>query len=246
MACATLIFVFGQEAVEMAVNYFPSYEIHMLLRLCLAAVLGGIVGWERGSGDKPAGLRTHILVCSGSALFMLVSLYGFDKNGGGTAWDASRIAAQIVSGIGFLGAGTILHEGLTVKGLTTAASLWMIAAVGMAVGSGMITLGIFATILTMIILVSFRAWESRILGTHGQERRCLRVVAKNTPNTIVDLFSYFERHHVKVRTLSVKSNDQNESVEIEFYLKVSRQYNVDEIITGLKDIKEVVSFENVT
>ena len=100
---------------------FDSLDFQMLMRLFLAAFLGGIVGIERGSGDRPAGLRTHILVCTGSALIMVVSMYAFD--GFDVPRDPGRIAAQVVSGIGFLGAGTILHEGLTVRGLTTAASL---------------------------------------------------------------------------------------------------------------------------
>ena len=100
-------------------------ELTMVLRLIVAAILGGIVGMERGSGDRPAGFRTHILVCVGSALFMLVSIYGFDdiapvttiaENDIGTRRDTARIAAQVVSGIGFLGAGTILHEAVMEKG----------------------------------------------------------------------------------------------------------------------------------
>ena len=98
----------------------------MILRLLLATVLGGAVGIERGSGDRPAGFRTHILVCTGSALIMLVSMYGFDDTyvsgiSNANNRDSARIAAQVVSGIGFLGAGTIMHEGVTVRGLTTAA-----------------------------------------------------------------------------------------------------------------------------
>ena len=139
-------------------------DIMMVVRLVLAAILGGIVGIERGSGDRPAGFRTHILVCVGSALFMLVSMYGFDEltpaealheGDLGARRDSARIAAQVVSGIGFLGAGTILHEGLTIRGLTTAASLWMVSAIGLAVGSGMFFLSIMATVITMITLVTF-------------------------------------------------------------------------------------------
>ena len=114
----------------------------MILRLLLATVLGGAVGIERGSGDRPAGFRTHILVCTGSALIMLVSMYGFDDTyvsgiSNANNRDSARIAAQVVSGIGFLGAGTIMHEGVTVRGLTTAASLWMVSAIGLAAGAGM-------------------------------------------------------------------------------------------------------------
>lgn len=146
----------------------------MVIRLVVAAILGGIVGIERGSGDRPAGFRTHILVCVGSALFMLVSLYGFDdvypqtaklEEDIGQRRDSARIAAQVVSGIGFLGAGTILHEGLTIRGLTTAASLWMVSAIGLAAGSGMYFLSSVATIITMITLVTFHTWESALLPT---------------------------------------------------------------------------------
>lgn len=142
-----------------------SHDWEMLMRLLLAAVLGGIVGIERGSGDRPAGFRTHILVCAGAALFMLVSMYGYDyydlhgeefpRNR-----DSSRIAAQVVSGIGFLGAGTIMHEGVTVRGLTTAASLWMISAIGLAAGAGMYILSIGSTAVMMVTLVTFHSWEN--------------------------------------------------------------------------------------
>ncbi|MHB0997774.1 MAG: MgtC/SapB family protein [Armatimonadota bacterium] len=107
----------------------------MSLKLILASILGGVVGFERERHEHPAGLRTHILVCMGSTLIMLIS------QSFGTVTDPSRIAAQIVSGIGFLGAGTILRQGSVVRGLTTAASLWTVAGIGMAVGLG----GIFST-----------------------------------------------------------------------------------------------------
>lgn len=146
-------------------QFINSIQFEMLVRMILSAVFGGIVGMERGSGDRPAGFRTHILVCAGSTLIMLVSLYGFDgfdqipfeypRNR-----DSARIAAQVVSGIGFLGAGTILHEGLTVRGLTTAASLWMVSAIGLATGAGMYFISIMATGITMVTLVTFHTWEN--------------------------------------------------------------------------------------
>ncbi|MEG1345292.1 MAG: MgtC/SapB family protein, partial [Acidaminococcaceae bacterium] len=148
----------------------------MLMRLFLAALLGGIVGIERGSGDRPAGLRTHILVCTGSALIMLVSIYAFAGFEGPR--DPGRLAAQVVSGIGFLGAGTILHEGMTVRGLTTAASLWMVAAIGLAIGGGMIKIGIASTVIMLITLVTFHGWEKRFGGNSRIEKRYIRVVIK--------------------------------------------------------------------
>lgn len=122
-------------------------EIEMSVRLLLAALFGAGVGYEREHADKPAGLRTHILVSLGAALFTVVSLYGC--GGGG---DPARVAAQIVTGIGFLGAGAILHMPNTVKGLTTAASIWVTAAIGMAVGVGMHAMSFATTIIVLVVL----------------------------------------------------------------------------------------------
>lgn len=134
----------------------------MTIKLILAGILGGAVGYERERHAHPAGLRTHILVCLGSTLIMLIS----QSYGAGS--DPTRIAAQIVSGIGFLGAGTILHQGSIVRGLTTAASLWAVAGIGMAVGVGH-TLTIYtwlAVIATAIVFItlSFIGYTESLLG----------------------------------------------------------------------------------
>jgi len=128
-------------------------EAHMILRLLLAALLGGAVGLEREIHEKAAGFRTHILVCIGSCLIMLTSMHVFDIYKGIADVDPGRIAAQVVSGIGFLGAGTIIRSRASIVGLTTAASLWSIAGVGLAVGSGLYLLGGFATILILASLL---------------------------------------------------------------------------------------------
>jgi putative Mg2+ transporter-C (MgtC) family protein len=123
-------------------------QVNLGLRLTLGLVLGAIIGFERELHRQPAGFRTHSLVALGSALFTIVSGFGFDGPGA----DPTRIAAQIVSGIGFIGAGTILQYRGHIRGLTTAASLWSVAAVGMAAGAGMWVLAIMATILMLIVL----------------------------------------------------------------------------------------------
>jgi putative Mg2+ transporter-C (MgtC) family protein len=122
-------------------------EVEMAIRLLLAAIFGAAVGYEREQAEKPAGMRTLALISLGAAAFTLVSIHGF-----GVGADPSRVAAQVVTGIGFLGAGAILRLGLTVRGLTTAASIWAIAAVGVAVGAGMYIISAVGTILTLIIL----------------------------------------------------------------------------------------------
>jgi len=129
----------------------------VLGKLFIAAILGGIIGWERHKRGRPAGLRTHLLVCIGVTLMMLVSEHIFVKYQGHghnsvLRIDPARIAAQVVTGIGFLGAGTIMRSRASIRGLTTAASLWVVAGIGLAVGSGFILPAIFTTVIAMMIL----------------------------------------------------------------------------------------------
>lgn len=238
--------------ISWASPWVSQLELTMVWRLIVAAILGGIVGMERGSGDRPAGFRTHILVCVGSALFMLVSIYGFDdiapvntvmENDIGTRRDTARIAAQVVSGIGFLGAGTILHEGLTIKGLTTAASLWIVSAIGLAVGSGMYLLSTAATVLTMVTLVTFHNWEKRFVGNRS-ERRFIRVITRNVPGVITEVTAYLSECGIKVKTLNVKSDNQNDNIILELYLKMDKSIAIAEVASGIQNIEGVISLDN--
>ena len=138
----------------------------LLGRLLLAAVLGGAIGAERELNDQAAGLRTHMLLTIGACLFTLISAYGF---GSGIGTDPSRLAAQIVTGIGFLGGGAIVRHGLTVKGLTTAASIWATASVGVAIGAGSYVLGIGGTVLVVGTLFGLRR-VSNLLQRWGVSR----------------------------------------------------------------------------
>lgn len=136
--------------------------LEFILRLLCAALLGGLIGLEREYRSKEAGFRTHFLVALGSALFMIVSAYGFSDVvfTEGTRIDVSRIAAQVVSGIGFIGAGTIIFQKSenVVRGLTTAAGLWVTAAIGLACGGGMYALASIATLLVLLGLEAFNFW----------------------------------------------------------------------------------------
>ena len=125
----------------------------LLAKLTLATLLGGVIGWEREASGKPAGLRTNILICVGAALLTDLSI-GFStiSGAGGPLWDPARITAQIVSGIGFLGAGTIMQAKGTVTGLTTAATLWVVAAIGMTAGAGAFIEATGSTLLVLVIL----------------------------------------------------------------------------------------------
>jgi putative Mg2+ transporter-C (MgtC) family protein len=153
-----------------------------LLRLVVAGALGAVVGFERELRDREAGVRTHLLVSLGSALFTIVSAYGFHEflTGGGNLVraDPTRIAAQIVTGIGFLGAGAIIREGLSVRGLTTAATLWVVAAIGMTAGAGWYWPAVAATVLTIFALWPLRILAYRVIERIKPEERRLIVELK--------------------------------------------------------------------
>jgi putative Mg2+ transporter-C (MgtC) family protein len=129
-------------------------------RVFLAFVLGGLVGFERERTQRPAGLRTHMLVAAGAACFTVASIYGFQGLGANS--DPARLAAQIITGIGFLGAGAIFRTGDTVKGLTTASSIWITASIGILIGAGMIYLAIFTTAMTWFVLYVLKGLEIRL------------------------------------------------------------------------------------
>ena len=139
-------------------------EYEIIIKLALAAVLGGLIGLERESLSRPAGLRTYTLVCVGSALAMVVSLDMYYQYYQTVNADPGRIAAQVVSGIGFLGAGTIMREGATVRGLTTAAGLWVVACIGLAVGVGLYIPAIVSTAIILFVLIYFVKFEHYFTG----------------------------------------------------------------------------------
>ena len=138
-------------------------QLDLAWRLIAAAILGAVIGIERERHEHPAGIRTHMLVSIGSAAFTVLSIYSF-----GAGSDPGRVAAQIVTGIGFLGAGSILKGGGTVHGLTTAASLWVVAAVGMAAGAGAWGVAIATTVIVLISLWPLQAIERRYFSRHRQ------------------------------------------------------------------------------
>ena len=166
-------------------------ELELVLRLVLAAVLGAVIGAEREWRDRTAGLRTHMLVCVGSAVFTIVSAYAFQEwystinvsQRSTVVSDPTRIAAQIVSGIGFLGAGAIFRSDDGVKGLTTAASLWMMAAIGMSTGAGYYELAVASTIVMLLVLVALRQVSRRIKRRVRTDHTPLEVVVSG-PNAI--------------------------------------------------------------
>jgi putative Mg2+ transporter-C (MgtC) family protein len=133
-------------------------DLEIMVRLSFAALLGALIGAERQRRDRTAGLRTYMLVAIGAALFGVISLFGFRPAGGPTP-DATRIAAQVVTGIGFLGAGVVLRDEHGVRGVTTAAGIWAMAAIGLAAGAGMYWTAAFTTVLVLLVLLVLRQIE---------------------------------------------------------------------------------------
>ncbi|MDI6871636.1 MAG: MgtC/SapB family protein [Bacillota bacterium] len=146
-------------------------------RLLVASLLAGIIGLERESSHRAAGLRTHILVGVGSTLMMIISAYGFAEFPL-TGRDPARLAAQVVSGIGFLGAGTILREGITIRGLTTAASLWVVAGIGLSVGIGLYLPALVTTALVTVALLFLKPVERFVNPVRGEENYTLKIAGR--------------------------------------------------------------------
>jgi putative Mg2+ transporter-C (MgtC) family protein len=165
----------------------PIGEIDIVIRLGLAFLAGGIIGFERSSRRQVAGLRTHILICLGAALLMLLSIWLPEQFAPSAGGDPGRIAAQVVSGIGFLGAGAIIRLGNNIKGLTTAASLWLIAAVGMAIGAGMYVAAAAAEAFSLITLILLNRMEKKVFPVVRNKLLELRYKHGSIPDTAAAL-----------------------------------------------------------
>lgn len=214
----------------------------MCYRLLLAALYGSLIGIQREHLFWTAGLRTHMLVCAGACLIMIVSAFGFSLalTQPGTQLDPSRIAAQVVSGIGFLGAGSIMMRGEIIKGLTTAASLWAVAGIGLAVGGGLYMLGAVATFLILIILIAIRPVE-RMLRDIVQIQVVKLIAPNNTlsPNQLKQLLG--ERAD-KIRQFIVERGPDSSSETFTIELRGVTKAQSDEIvkqILGVDGVREV-------
>jgi putative Mg2+ transporter-C (MgtC) family protein len=190
-----------------------AHQWELVARLVFAALLGSAIGLERERLSWAAGLRTHMLVCVGAALFMIVSAYAFsDVIGDHVVLDPSRVAAQVVSGIGFLGAGAILARGEVVRGLTTAASVWSVAAVGLAVGGGLYVPAIAATVIILIILAGIKPIEKRFI--RDKQRRELLVLSERGALSISKLHEVLGKSSLRVKQFDVQQAEDPDLEEV--------------------------------
>ena len=200
-------------------------DLELLGRLLLAAVLGGAIGAERELNDQAAGLRTHMLLTIGACLFTLVSAYGF----GAGPRDPSRLAAQIVTGIGFLGGGAIVRHGLTVKGLTTAASIWATASVGVAVGAGQYLLGVGGALLVSFTLLGLRR-VGALLQRWGVSREAL-VLTTRPGFEVKRIVEAVRDEGVELRGLDRQEGDGEDRVAL--VVKLRPRYRTEQLLDVL-------------
>lgn len=218
-------------------------HIEIILRLLAALLIGGLIGLERSYHGRPAGFRTHALVCMSTSLLMLVTVYETRWfpviSQGRIALDPTRLAQGIMTGIGFLGAGTILKEGLSVRGLTTAASIWITAAIGILVGVGFYFPAVIATTLTFVTLSLFRWIEDRIpvqFYAHFQVRFAREAVMPEE-----DVRKLLRAHHFTIAHLNYRLDVEQNFFEYRMVIRTSRSQNasrLSQVLNGLPAIKE--------
>ena len=209
---------------------------YVIVRLLVAAFLGGIVGIERGKLNRPAGVRTHMIVCVGSALVMLLGvemreIYGVQY----ANVDVTRLGAQVVSGIGFLGAGAILKDGFSVRGLTTAATLWVVACIVLAAGGGFY---IGAIVSTILVYCSLLAWGNKAIKSR---LRYLSVVVSSVDDTMEDIKKVILDYGIHISEIGLLETDKPHLKEIRFYCTIDVRTKTDNIILELMKNKYIMS-----
>ncbi len=224
--------------------------IEFAIRITVACICGGAIGYERTKRLKDAGIKTHIIVCCAAALVMIISKYGFADLGssglgdslGVRGADPARIAAQVIGGISFLGAGVIFHYGNTVKGLTTAAGLWATAGIGMAVGSGMYVIGVFATVLiTTLQFVIQKSGRFDTISTYS-----LKIKVKNSNEFKNELQRYIKQQNAKIIENKVDF-DEDAYATYSLTLRLNHELTFDELDAFLQSAGEIksISFTSV-
>lgn len=216
-------------------------QLEFLLRILLAGICGGIIGYERKSRNKEAGIRTHLIVASGAALIMIVSKYGFSDILGmkGIALDPSRIAAQIVTGVGFLGAGMIFMRKNTISGLTTAAGIWATSAIGMAIGSGLYAMGIVTAVLIVLVQIILHHNYRWLKESYKDE---LQFIIERDKAYLPDLTRRLQVLHIEV--LNVHIQEHKDTYQVDFIVAFPDNFQNSSLVDIFQDaayIREIDS-----
>lgn len=220
-------------------------HLEIALRIFLALIMGGLIGLEREVLNRPAGFRTHILVCVGAALIMMVSAYGFTDFLGRFEMDPARIAAQVVTGVGFLGAGTIIQQRGNIQGLTTAASIWVVSGIGLAVGIGFYEGAVFTMFFVLISLILFGRIDEVLLSKRRYKRLWIRAVDRTglmgkVAGALGDLKINIRK--IEIIPLDYSDEEQAELIIMDFLLRApvnlesSQLFRRLALITGILEV----------
>jgi len=216
-------------------------DLEILLRLLVGAGLGALVGFERERQNQPAGLRTHIILAVGSTLAMVLSInlatqfQPMAPNG-----DPARLAAQVISGIGFLGAGAILRYGETVKGLTTATSLWTVAIIGLAAGAGSFVVSAGATLLVLVVLTILNVFEKRFIRTYTT--RTIQLVVEDRADLMSELRQTLDRLEQKVLSINISKDFDRKEATLEAIIRTIDEPDLSPLVEALSGFPGVKSF----
>ena len=213
----------------------------VLLKLGLAVILGGLVGYEREHHNQPAGLRTHIILCVGATLITLVSIALSKDLGNDRLTDPTRIAAQIVSGIGFLGGGAILRLGATVKGLTTAACIWTVTGVGMAVGAGYYFPAAMVVLIMLFSLHSLARFEDAFIKKRMY--REMTLTARSSPDLLGNVEKVFAANRIFIKNIEVEKELSEPNVQLRAIVPAPEHVNLNKLSDEIFQIPGTLRFE---
>lgn len=235
-------FIIMNDILSIIVHSFTS-NMELFLRILISVICGGIIGIERTKRQKEAGIRTHIIVAMGSTLIMIVSKYGcldiFTTYGINV--DSTRIASNIVTGIGFLGAGVIFVRGASIKGLTTAAGIWTTAGVGMAIGTGMYAIGIFSTIVITIIQFVLHKWNLSVSDAHSTHE--ITVTFESSTEAQKSLLEYLEGNEIFVQDFGITKSNENNTTTLKLSVRMINETKIQETIDLFDKIPELISYK---
>ena len=222
----------------------------IILRIILALIIGGAIGYEREVKNRAAGFRTHILVCLGSTIISLLQIeignnviQMIELNptlGEVIKVDYGRLGSQVITGVGFIGAGTIVHTKGNIKGLTTAATLWIVACLGLSIGMGSYCISIFSTIIIFIILVFLKKIENKFISINTI--KILEINFKFNDNNKMEIINFFQRKKIVIKSIEYffKENE-NKEVNVKYIIYKPRYINLDKIIEELENKKYIKS-----
>ncbi len=223
----------------------------IIIRIILAICIGGFIGYEREMKNRPAGFITHTLVCIGATVVSLIQIHMFEDTkeiilkypqlAAALKVDLGRIVAQVVTGVGFLGAGTIIFDKGSVKGLTTATTIWVVACIGLAIGLGYYRIAIISGISVIFVVIFLKTFESRALNKKYQIY--LDIDYKTENNIFIEkMLSFFEKYNVQVRDIKILNSKEKDINSIRFVLYFGFFRNQNKIIQELSKIEDIISF----